>query len=102
MVWRDGGYVIGGAVTGGAVGAVAVPARVSPGGTVVAGAVVAGAVTAGVAPEPAGARLAKNTDSPATHPTPTAASHRVVVEMRRMPVSRSTDRCGATACPLSV
>jgi hypothetical protein len=99
---------MGGAVRGGAVGTVAVaPAFGPPYGTVVGG--VVGGVVAGVvgdvavgvvAPEPDGARLAKNTDSAATHPTPTPVSQRVVVEMRRIPVSRSTDRCGATACPL--
>jgi hypothetical protein len=100
---------MGGAVRGGAVGtvAVALPVALSfglPGVTVVVG-VVAGDVSdvaVGVAPEPDVARLAKKTESAATHPTPTPASQRVVVEMRRIPVSRSTDRCGATACPLGL
>jgi hypothetical protein len=70
------------------------------GGTVawVLGAAVTGA---GVAPDPEDAWLAKKTENAPTSPTPMPASKRVVVEMRRMPVSRSTDRCGVTVGPLT-
>jgi hypothetical protein len=88
--------VAGGAVTRGAVGTVAVLPTPVAGGTVagvVAGAPVAtGVPTEGVAPEPEGARPAKKSESPATSPTPPAASQRVVDEILRIPVSRSTDR----------
>lgn len=89
-----------GAVTRGVVGTVAVlPAEVVA-GEVAGAAVVAGSVAGRVAPEPEGARPAKKSESAATRPTPPAASQRVVAEMRRIPVSRSTDRCGATGSPL--
>ena len=55
----------------------------------------------GVAPDPEEAWLAKKTESAPTSPTPMPASQRVVVEMRRIPVSRSTDRCGVTVGPLT-
>jgi len=86
-------------VVGGAVGAVAVPPTAVVGG-VVAGVVTGAVAGVGVALEPEGARLAKKRESAPTSPTPMPASQRVVVEMRRIPVSRSTDRCGVTVSPL--
>jgi hypothetical protein len=93
---------MGGVVRGGTVGTAAVELPLmTVGACVVAGEV--GDVAVGVvAPEPDGARLAKNAESATTHPTPTPTSQRVVVEMRRIPVSRSTDRCGARADPLGL
>jgi hypothetical protein len=64
---------------------------------VVAGAVAAGVFTDGVVLELLElASTANQPEKAATSATPTPASHRVVDEMRRMPLSRSVGRCGAT------
>jgi hypothetical protein len=80
-------------VTGGA--GCAEAADVDP-PSVTGGAVATGVFTAAVLPPPEVARPAKNKVKAATSATPTPASHRVVEEMRRMPLSRSAGRCGAT------
>jgi hypothetical protein len=98
--------VIGGEVsTGCDDGDDAEPEPLSVGGGVVAGgAVAAGELTDGVEevlPFAVVARSPKYSEKAATSANPTPASQRVVDEIRRMPLSRSTFRCGATRPLLS-
>ena len=94
-VWCCGGLVIGGAV-GTACGDDTEPEPLSFAG----GAVATGVSTEGVLPPPEDAACSeKYTEKAATSANPTPASQRVVDEMRRMPLSRSTCRCGATRSP---
>ena len=100
-VWRCGGYVTGGAVCTGAgcAGDADVEPRSVPAGEVAGGAVATGVFTDGVLlllPDDEDARSAKKSENAATSATPAPASQRVVDEIRRMPLSRSAGRCGAT------
>ena len=63
-------------------------------GEVAGGAVATGVFTDGVLllPDDEAARSAKNNENAATSATPAPASQRVVDEIRRMPLSRSTGR----------
>ena len=91
----------GGAVCTGCVGCTG-DADVEP-SPVTAGEVAGGAVATGVftdevllLPDDEAARSAKRNENAATSATPAPASQRVVDEIRRMPLSRSAGRCGAT------
>ena len=91
----------GGAVCTGCVGCTG-EADVEPpsvtAGEVAGGAVATGVFTDGVLllPDDEDARSAKKNENAATSATPAPASQRVVDEIRRMPLSRSAGRCGAT------
>jgi hypothetical protein len=100
-VWRCGGYVTGGAVCTGCAGRTGEADDEPP--SVTAGEVAGGAVATGVftdevllLPDDEDARSAKKSENAATSATPAPASQRVVDEIRRMPLSRSAGRCGAT------